>query len=123
MKGSYRVTGDAELHAIVNAVHLAFRSGVAQPGDILLVQSDCAEAIRMIEGEQPARRRGSKAGVEKLHELVKAKNAKLSMRHVKGHTTTQTGRFQANNHCHGLAIDAMREKRDSILGKHAVWTT
>lgn len=123
LKSSYKVTGDAELHAIVNAVHLAFRSGVAQPGDILLVQSDCAEAIRMIEGEQPARRRGSKAGVDKLHALVKSKNAKLSMRHVKGHSGRGTGRFAANTHCHQLAIEAMREKRDSILGKNAVWTT
>lgn len=77
----------------------------------------------MIEGEQPARRRGSKVGVDRLHRLVKDHDAKLVMRHVNGHTASGTGRFAANNHCHQLAIEAMREKRDSILGKKAMWTT
>lgn len=113
-RGLYYSSGDAELHAIVNAVHLALRTAVAARGDTLLVQSDCAEALQALTGEAPTsvrRRPEMRRGLRAMRSIERRCRLKIRYRHVKGHSDDGAPRSWANDKCHEMAKTMMRRAR------------
>lgn len=116
-EGVFQVTLDqareAELCALVNAVHKAVVMTHAPPGSLLVLQTDCMSAIHLLTGR---RKEASislveKAAWRKFRELVEANDLDWRLKHVRGHQGGKNARSWVNEKCDSLAKAAMRRAR------------
>ncbi len=130
--GSFRNTmvfsTEAELAAIANAIHRALAWRLIIAGDVVMVQSDSAEALARIRqftaaGDNPAvgglrvgpsrrppRRPLVREAVERIKVLAEQHRLTLVVRHVRGHQAGP-GRQWVNAECDRTAKDHMRARR------------
>lgn len=99
--------GEAELCAVVNGLWLALRRGVACPGDVVLVQSDCMRVRDLILETTGPNSDVERAALERLDRF----GMRLRARHVPGHTSGHKPRLWVNNRCDAIARTGMLEGR------------
>lgn len=139
LRARYESSDAAEIAASINAIHMALRHGVAQPGDDLIVQCDNMTAVAFLSHSQFSSGRNQyvdsvvpyalrmKAQRQydvarnpvRLHEtpqwvlfqLSTKHDLCISGRHVKGHVHKGESRHAVNRRCDRLAKEGMHEMR------------
>lgn len=110
LKGEVIGAFQAEMMAVVNALHVGFRCGLICEGDVVLVQTDCTAAIHAL------RRGWTRKKSDQTRDIIRAFNAltnKVGVRfkHVKGHSKVQDARSKANRHCDARAYAGMKRAK------------
>lgn len=106
----------AEMLAVCNSLHVARNSDLIQPGDHILIQTDCVAAIeglktdfhRQLKVEQEKEARRFLMRFRREHQLT------LSFRHVKGHSGRREARYVTNHLCDKRAKAGMRKAREMM---------
>lgn len=101
----------AESLAICNAISVAIYRGAVQPGDQVLIQTDCLNAIDILGGKRASLREDERMAFDFLQNLSAAHNLTLAFRHVKGHSTLPGARYTTNRLCDKRAKAGMRQAR------------
>lgn len=110
LRGTVVSSMQAEMMAMVRAIADAVKLRLVEPGDELLVQTDCQAAIDAFIGRR-IRVQSDKIVLD-TYELLKDKhNLSFSFKHVKGHTKLREARYAANRACDARAKAAMRAER------------
>lgn len=111
LRGRVNTSLEAEVLAAVNAIHLAVSTEIAVEGDLILLQSDCTDALdilTLVGRSGTARCRYAK---KLTNRLLMKKGIALNVRHVKGHQRSLEPRFKVNNICDEMAKEGMNEMR------------
>lgn len=117
IKGASTNPTEVEMKAVCNALVEAVNSGLVQPGDKVLVQTDSKNAIRAFEGNRIPGEEAERETVRFLNQYKKKADLTLVFRHVKGHSDAPGARYAANNHCDTRAKQAMRKVRYQLIGR------
>jgi len=104
----------AEMCALVNGLYFACESGIAAPGDHILLQTDCTSAILALESKRTELTRDERSAKARFYELKKKYDVRVSFRHVKGHSGKQDARSVTNHLCDQRAKVGMRLARKRI---------
>jgi ribonuclease HI len=115
MRGTVDSSSAAEMMACVNALFHGCFMGLVQPGDHVLVQTDCIAAIQAFEGQRNSLTKDEREAVRSFRSLRKEKSVSVSFRHVKGHTKRTEARYVTNNLCDKRAKEGMRRSRAVLL--------
>lgn len=128
LKASPANSGEAELFAIANGLHVAAKSGALNGVAEVMLQSDATNALGWIvrlvpcatisahKNSAPLSIPGAKpsenisAAIATIQAIVTKLNLKLTCRHVRGHTAGN-GRQWVNRKCDELAKAAMKSER------------
>jgi len=105
----------AEMQAIINALHKAIQKQLVCKSDMVLLQTDCQQAIDNFLKFRRGTTHEQKL-VKYLHKLENMNNLDIRFRHVPGHTRGDEPRLAANNTCDRQARAHMRAARNRILG-------
>ena len=109
--------GHAEMQAIYRSMLHIKRRGLLVYNDHLLVQTDCLEAIRIIDGKKTPRTHQSKIDVARsINLMVRNMRIKFRIKHIKGHSKGGTKRLDANRTCDRFAKGHMYKQRKLIYG-------
>jgi ribonuclease HI len=126
MKDAVDGSGAAEMMAVVNAVVKALALELVQPGDKLLLQTDCESAIMAFQNQRANITRDEAKAKKAFWDTIKAHNLSFFFRHVKGHMTraklrhmgiTNTSRYVTNNMCDMRAREGMEKARAAARGQ------
>lgn len=129
LKGKFGTSTEAEIAAMVNTLHVAYRKEVLVAGTCLLLQIDNERARRIIghignNANYNAANLSERELIirEKLREIWQEFNPpRITIKHVKAHKKFHER--QANNHVHEvmdrLAKKGMREARETLGGAPA----
>lgn len=101
----------AELYAVANGLHIALFSGIAEPQDSIIIQTDCQTVLDVLTGVGKASSKEMKLGLYAVTRIIEANHLLVEYRHVPGHTNGETPRRAANNHCDSRARSFMRKAR------------
>jgi ribonuclease HI len=133
MKGRIGTTSEAELCALANALTVARLRAVLAPGHVVMLQSDCVDALAIIRNRIAAvedrpvtggvtvvpgkkKRKLSNihsAAIAVIEGIVVSLDITLITRHVRGHRRGD-GRQWVNGEVDRIARKAMRERRDAL---------
>jgi ribonuclease HI len=136
MKGRIATASEAELCALANALTVARLRAVLAPGHVVMLQSDCVDALAIIRRRITAvedrpvtggvavipgkkKRQLSQthsAAVAVIEAIVVSLQVTLITRHVRGHKRGD-GRQWVNGEVDRIARQAMRERRDALKPK------
>lgn len=114
-KQTLRGSSSAECLAIVNAIFITLRLGIASNGDRLLIQTDSLHAIHVFSGiarrikDQDVRR-----ARDEFHRLAGLHSLTFEFRHVRGHTKVADQRSKAQRHCDKRAREGMVKARARV---------
>lgn len=114
MRGAVCGSAAAEMLAACNALFVALELTLAQPGDHVLLQTDCVSAIQAFEGSRTVRVKDEFTALVYFRKLKKDKSINVSFRHVKGHTTRSEPRYVTNKLCDRRAKEGMRQARATL---------
>ena len=103
----------AELVAIANGLFVAKRLHLLRPLDVVMIQSDCAEALAWIRGRVPTT--ADNRAVNGLS-IAEEFSLRLQVRHVRGHQDGD-GRQYVNRLCDQIAKAGMRRRRDQLAAQ------
>lgn len=109
----------AEAMALCNALHFAIRTGLVLEGDVVLLQSDCEQALRLFEGVRPPKNEHERK-VKDLFLKLLAGKVTTEFRHVRGHSKEEGSRYVVNNICDRKARAHMRKARKKALWDKAI---
>lgn len=98
IKGTLTQSGDGELSAVANGLHLIVRSLTPPEGSRIIAQTDSQEAISAIQSWGHPRD-GANAILLYIRTLLTTHRLRLELRHVKGHKGTITPRNAVNTWC------------------------
>lgn len=104
-----RSAGHAEMMAICNAIYDARKQGLVHVGDTLLVQTDCRQAMDVLEQRVHV---GFKDIIDYFNSI--RHGLTVHFRHVKGHTSNSDSRSVANKMCDKRAKEGMRIARAAV---------
>ena len=128
LKASPNNSGEAELYAIANGLHVAVKSGMLDGISDIMIQSDATIALGWIVRLVPcatisAHKNSSPLSIPKINptqnvsaaiahirNICDMLNVKITLRHVRGHTAGN-GRHWVNRKCDQLAKAAMKTER------------
>lgn len=106
-------SGAAETMAICNVIWEGFNAKLIQPNDYLIVQTDCATAIKVYE-EARWTSEAEGSAFKWLNDQIRKFNLTIEFRHVKGHSNVQDTRSKAQRFCDERARSAMQKERSKI---------
>ncbi len=115
-KGGAQDSNSAEMMAVINAIHITLRTGIAQAGDSVLVQTDSAHAISHFT--KKVVHKNSRAAIKyrpmvnRLDEIATEFQLRVLFRHVKGHSRERDSRSVAQRMADKRAKAAMRRARE-----------
>lgn len=112
----------AEMQAVCNALYVAIRYQLVQPGDDVLIQTDCEAAIQAFQGRRNIRRPHEMEVLRYFHSLRERSSIVVSFRHVKGHTKRKEARYVTNNLCDQRAKEGMRQARATVKEERHGWS-
>ena len=111
-KKKFRGSTPAESAAIVNAVFVALRVGIAAEGDRVLIQTDSLHSIHWFTGvAKKSKDPDMRIAKAELEKLAREHRLTFDFRHVRGHTSTEDRRSQAQRHSDRRAKVAMKAAR------------
>lgn len=140
LQGKLKQADDAEMMALANALHVAVERGYVREASVVMLQSDCSNALARIRGlvgtatDSPMKDRadGIPAGrinstdrfkgerseqyraVALIGDIASRMSLRLVTRHVRGHRAGE-GRNWVNQSCDQIARSAMRLRREELL--------
>lgn len=114
MQTAIDTSNAAEMAAMVNGLFFACKSGIALPGDHVLLQTDCTGAIAALESKRKELSKDERAAKATFFQIKKEYGVTVSFRHVKGHTNFEEARFVTNRLCDQRAKDGMRQARKRL---------
>lgn len=87
IKQSTRCTTSCEGAAIANALHVALRRGLMEPGDVVTVRTDNQPFVRMIAEDRakPYRREMTNQAIATIKAIAERGRFALAVKFVKGH--------------------------------------
>lgn len=111
-KQTLRGSFSAESLAIVNALFITLRLGIAQKGDRIIFQTDAKYAIDVYTGiarkvKDPVVLKAR----DEFRKLVADHELTFEFRHVRGHTTVADQRSRAQRNCDRRAKEGMQKAR------------
>ena len=101
----------AEAKGVANSLVIAFRSGVIQQGDKVIIQLDNIAVVAGINGKQRKIRKDIKEVLVFINNFKIENNITIECRHVKGHSKNTDNRYTANKHCDKRAKEQMKLAR------------
>lgn len=107
----------AEMMALVNALYAAFKYGLIEFGDEVLLQTDCLTGIHILSGLQAPSTEQEELAFHTMGSQQTMYELRLNFRHVKGHTSNPNARSVTNRLCDERAKKHMREARAEIRSK------
>jgi len=113
-KKGVRCCTKAEAMALFNAVFIAFRTGLAQKGDVLILQTDNLYTVQALNSTYHDSNRHIKEIAGKLDKMIARHESTFEARHVKAHAPHLGRRNFVNEICDGLAKGAMRKQRTAL---------
>lgn len=102
---------EAEGFALVNAIHFAFKSGIAQPRDRIVVGVDNTSVLQIARREKDPTYRWQHIVLRHLDQFIHVRDVSFDFRHVKGHAERRGGRNYVNGICDRLAKEGLRLAR------------
>lgn len=111
-KTPMNVSNEAELCAVINAVHLGLKRGIIQSEDTVFVQSDCMRVIHLLQGRRTKLTPVETSALAKLANLERKQRLTFRCRWVKGHSRGKT-RHWCNNQCDKIAGAGMNRATKS----------
>lgn len=119
MRTLTRSSNEAEMMAIVNALHQAVKADLVQRYDTVLIQTDSTAAIGAFNGRRAyeSLTQGEQRAYDEFHNIRRKVGIVFDFRHVKGHTGIRDQRSMANHMCDKRAKAGMRQARTSIRGQ------
>ena len=135
LKGEIASAHVAELMALANAIHVAKANGFLAESAVVMLQSDCANALANIRRRLPgatnnrarggcvitptSRKRklapGAAEPLEAIAKIATEHKLHIQVRHVPGHTAGE-GRQYVNRLCDGIARRGMKIRRAEMKG-------
>lgn len=121
--GSYKertpIVHLAEGKALYIAVWSAFKYGIAERGDKVILQTDSMLFIKSYQDGFKHQRTKNKYRemiglAEKMIALIESKGCSHEIRHVEAHSPKKASRNYINEMCDGLAKTAMKSQRVTI---------
>lgn len=112
-------SGTAEMMAICNTIWRGITDRLIEPGDKLLIQTDCLQAIEVMRGTRGPSHPQEDQVIEYFERTIKRFNLQTEFRHVKGHTHIREARYAANRACDKRAKREMRLARVDKITKEA----
>jgi ribonuclease HI len=113
-KKKFRGSTPAEASAIVNAVFISLRLGIAAKGDRLLIQTDSLHSIHVFTGvTKKCKDPDTMNAKNELAKLAATHELTFEFRHVRGHTRVDDQRSKAQRHSDLRAKAAMKKARSS----------
>jgi ribonuclease HI len=116
-KASVAGSTQAEMAAVVNALHCTLKLGIAIDGDEVLIQTDSQMAINCFTGNYRREKVGQKPEVLAFVKLRTDHGLKIEFRHVKGHSKTIDRRSAAQRLVDQAARKQMRMARKRAAAK------
>jgi len=104
----------AEMMAVVNALFLARKNLLVDVGDRVLIQTDCTAAIMAFIGSRQPSTAQEQTVVEWYRRIQVESELKITLKHVKGHSKRNEGRFVSNNICDKQAKQEMQRARNLL---------
>lgn len=101
----------AEAKGVANSIVIAFRSGIIQQGDKVIIQLDNIAVVAGINGKQRKIRKDIKEVLVFINNFKIENNITIECRHVKGHSKNTDNRYTANKHCDKRAKEQMKLAR------------
>lgn len=105
---------EAEMQAIVNAVHIAASLSLVQAQDDILIQTDCMAAIDAFRGTRKVLKKQELEAVYALSRLRCKHGLGIGFKHVKGHSNNTDARSITNKLCDKRAKESMKRARARI---------
>lgn len=106
-------SGAAETMAICNVIWEGLKANLIYVGDHLIVQTDCATAIKVYE-EARWTNEAEGSAFKWLNDQIRKYNLTIEFRHVKGHSNVKDQRSKAQRFCDERARSAMKLERSKI---------
>lgn len=113
-RGVVRDAYSAEAKGVANSLVIAFRSGIIQQGDKVIIQLDNLAVVSGLMGKSNKVRKDVMDVFRFIKNFKIENNIEIECRHVKGHTNKKDARFKANNHCDKIAKKQMKLARATI---------
>lgn len=105
-------SNEAEYVGIARGIYHAMESGIAKPGDYILIQNDFTEAVNYLSGRNDGPTCGKKFEVKQWILSIAAKyRLTLEYRHIKGHSGVRDSRSRAQRKCDKRAYREMLTAR------------
>lgn len=102
-------SGSAEISAAVRAVLGSIASGRIRKGDIVNINADCVQAIKVLSGEHVPITASATVARDLFFTTVKRLALDIRMKHVKAHSDRVTD--SSNRWCDEACRNAMRNER------------
>lgn len=112
-KGELASSTHAEMMAIVNGLHMAIALQIAQAEDKILIQSDCASAIQLLERAKVKQR--DEHIIRRFRQLRDENRLTIELRWVKGHAKQDDARYRAQKSADQRSRKLMRQARKSVV--------
>lgn len=119
LRGRIATSTQAEMMAVVNALHTAIVRQLVAQEDVVLMQIDCLAAIDSFNRARQLLEEEVKV-VDHYDKLCKAHRLVVMFRHVKAHTGKGGSRFVSNSHCDKSAKKEMRRQRGRFICEDAL---
>lgn len=117
IKAQVKDSTEAEMMALLNGLHYAHKEIFVMPGDVVLLQSDCKNALEILENFETHKRPEIDKLLKFFAHLIKTSEIKVRFKHVKGHTSAATNkgaRYAVNRICDKQAKKQMKRKRREL---------
>lgn len=115
LAGKVKDSYEAEAKGVANSLVIAFRSGIIQQGDKVIIQLDNISVVSGINKSHKKPRNDVKIVLRFIFDFCIENNISIEARHVKGHSKNKDNRSMANKHCDKRAKEQMKISRALIL--------
>lgn len=118
LRGHVHSSGEAELKAIVNGLHVLVRSEIFHVTDTVLIQTDSQHAMKCLRNQhKPRMHEHEHKTLEHYLKLVAEHQVNIQLRHIKAHVGTAAPRNFVHDRCDRQAKRlARRLHQDRLKG-------
>lgn len=106
-------SSEIESKAMCNGLYHGIKEGLINRGDVVLMQTDCDAALRLLQCKR-APRDSEFDILDWITDTTMKNDITLRFRHVKGHTNKTDSRSKAQDHCDKLAKQYMISERKRL---------
>lgn len=109
-------SSEIESKAMCNGLWHGIRSGLIKRGDVVLMQTDCDAALKLLQGKRPPRYDAEFDVLDWFTDTTISNGILVRFRHVKGHTQKQDQRSKSQRRCDRDAGIEMNNERKRLSG-------
>lgn len=104
----------AEQMAVVNAVVASMNQGVTQPGDTVLIRTDCQAAIFLFTERRKPASEDDELTLKAFNQACERYQIQAKFKHIKGHTNNTERASVSNNLCDKFAKEELYKARQHM---------